>query len=248
MRAEWEQITGAPILDGEQPRYTAEELEALFRALPDDDPRLWVACEIGAELRLGQVARSRRSDVLPSRDGHPLGIVRVHGRGKKLGETVVLDGVQRATLYYHLHHGYLRDLERAYQAGKLADYHLFPGGHLLEWGRSSRHEERNGHVVIALPVAQVANAGRHWTDTGMRKAWRRLELAADVEHVDGRAWYGLRRVQTDRAEDVEQDPRVLRHLGGWKNDETRRRYQQRGRMDLVEKASATRAKIRPGRD
>jgi len=76
---------------------------------------------------------------------------------------------------------------------------------------------------------------------------RTLQELADVKEVKGRNWYGLWRLQTDAAEDVEDDARVLNATGGWKHTETRERYQQEGRAEIDEKARDTRAKIRPKR-
>lgn len=227
LKTEWTEKTGNPVLPPNKPRYSEDENRRLWAALPKADPRLRIAVEIGAELRLGQVPRSRRTDVLPHGE-HEVGKVRVHGRGKKLGETPVLDPSARIALERALTDGYLKDLESAYRAGTIADYFLIPGGKLLKG------------------FAQLKHAGRMWDkDGGLRKAWKKLETAAKIDHVSGRDWYGLRRLSADLAEDVTSDARELNVLGGWSSTKTRENYQQKGRADIAERARDVREKIRP---
>jgi hypothetical protein len=227
MREEWEKITAHPIAAPAKPRYTKEEQVKLWAALPKADPRIRLATNLGAELRLGQLPRSRRSDVEPY-GGHEAGSVRVHGSGKKRGALVVLSEAERAVLVEAMTDGYLSDLEAEYQR-KGTDYYLIPAGKL------------------AKGKARTSNGGRPWGRTGMRKAWRKLEVLAGVAHVEDRNWYGLRRLHADLAEDAETDERVLDKLGGWTDSATRRAYQEQGRTDISEKAAAVRSKIRPAK-
>lgn len=238
MEKEWAQILDAPAPEAAAPRYTEAESRKLWQALPGADPRLHLAMEIGAELRLGQVLRVRRSDVRSDAGGE-LYSVTIHGRGKKLGEVVVLTPEQRAVLAHHLTEGYLREYEAEHQAGRLADYPLFPGGRLRYW--------RDGRKLPS-PVAQEKNAARVATETALAKWWKDLERRAEVKEMAGRRWYGMRRLQSDLAEDVESDARVLNRMGGWKHTATRERYQEKGRTKVQEKAAAARRKIRPGND
>jgi hypothetical protein len=96
------------------------------------DPRTELAVEVGAELRLGQVLRVMRSELdLTARDlapyGTPYGKLKVRGRGKKGGETIVLTLEQRAAIDRSLA-GYLSDLEAQYDPeNKKTDYCLFVG-------------------------------------------------------------------------------------------------------------------------
>src|SRR5687768_16232093 len=131
MRVEWANLTGKASTKPRRARHSPVETEALWAHLYDAqiDPRLSLVVEIGAELRLGQVLRSMRTDVLPY-NGFRFGAVRVHGRGKKLGELVVLTIPQRHAITRAILHGYLADLERAFQAGEIPDYHLIPHGRL----------------------------------------------------------------------------------------------------------------------
>lgn len=229
LHAEWEKITGKPIAPPKKLRYTKEEAARLWKHLPQADARIRLATEIGAELRLGQVVeRTRRSDVAPH-GGHEIGKVQVHGAGKKFGELVILTDDQRAAIVEAVTTGYLADLEEAYQSRKIDDYILITGGYLAG-GR-----------------AQVKNAMKALSKRVVRKFWRELEAKARVPHIDGRGWYGLRRRGADDAEDVESDARVLNRMGGWKNSQTRSRYQEEGRTELSEKAANVRGKIRPKR-
>lgn len=237
MRAEWANITDKPAGRKQKLRHTAAEKGALWAHLYDAqiDPRLSLSVEIGAELRLGQVARTRRTDVRPY-NGFRFGAVEVHGRGKKLGELVVLTMAQRHALTRAITSGYLADLEAAHQAGEVEDYYLFPHGRLRTVvGPRGRRVRR----------AQVKNAGAHLERTHLRKLWHDLEDAAGVPNVKGRGWYGMRRRQSDDAEDVVKDERVLNRLGGWANSETRRRYQAEDRPELLDATRDARAAIRP---
>lgn len=232
MLAEWVKLTGKPISDPKKPRYTKAEYAKLWAALPKADPRVRLAVEIGAELRLGQVVeRTRRSDVVPH-GIHEIGMVIVHGSGKKFGEDVVLNDEQRAGLVEAITTGFLSECERAYKAGEIPDYLLIAGGHLLG--------EKSGN-----PKAQPKNALMTIQKRAMQGYWRELEELADVQHMDGRGWYGVRRRASDDSEDETSDERVLNKMGGWKNSQTRRRYQDAGRTDIAEKAADVRSKIRP---
>lgn len=229
MQGEWQAMTGKPLAPPKRPRYTKEESEKLWAALPKADPRIRVATEIGAELRLGQVVeRTRRSDIQPHR-GHEIGTVRVHGSGKKRGAEVVLTDQPRAVLMEAMASGYLSELEKAYKAGTLPDYLLITGGYFLK-GK-----------------AQVKHAMTALSPRVMRKHWRDLEELAGVEYVPGRGWYGMRRRAADDAEDVSSDARVLNKMGGWTDSKTRSRYQEESRMDVAEKAADVRGRIRPKR-
>lgn len=235
MREEWAAITKRPVTGPAKPRHTRSEQAALWRALPQADPRLRILLEIGAELRLGQVVRSKRSDVIPH-NGFRAGAVRVHGRGKKHGELVVLSMEQRHALLRAMTRGVLADLEAAYQRGTLPDYFLVPGGKL-------RTVKTPRGPVKRVPVERGNSS--YAERTALRKWWAKLERLAGVKPVHGRKWYGLRRLHADMAEDVEKDARVLNLVGGWTDTATREKYQEEGRIDLRERAATVRRQIRP---
>jgi hypothetical protein len=254
MRKEWGEITGegAASAKPKKPRLAPAEVAALFTAAPpravrpadvaandeeEADPRVWLALEIGAELRIGQVRRVRRSHIEAAPDGkEPLYAVDVHGRGKKLGEYVILTEDQRAALRWALEHGYLADLERAYAAGEIADYHLFPTGHfvteLLPDGRAVKRA-RLEHG--AKPIGRRALADQ----------WARLERLAGVAHLPGRLWYGARRRQADAADEANVSPQAKLGLGGWSKESTREGYLEDDRVKRARAAAEARVLIRP---
>lgn len=226
LRAEWAEITKTPIAKPKRPRYTVAEQERLWAALPKADPRLALAVEIGAELRLGQVVRVKRSHIEPHA-GHEIGAVQVYGSGKKRGTLVVLTPAQQSAIVQAMQSGYLSELEAAYRKGKLKDYHLITGGRTKQ-GK-----------------AQIKHADSCLHERTLAALWEELEQLAGVEWIKGRKWYGLRRLHADLAEDVEDDARVNNAMGGWTNTTTRELYQQQGRPEIVERAAVVRAKIRP---
>lgn len=65
-----------------------------------------------------------------------------------------------------------------------------------------------------------------------------------IARVEGRAWYGLRRIMADMAEEVEKDTSVLREITNWKDEATRRRYLKKRNPKKRMKAAVTRGKIR----
>jgi integrase len=234
---EWEKITGETV-EPNRPRHTPDEMRRLFAHCADArvDPRLRLAFDLGGEQRLGQVLVSRRSQlVLPedtARSGADdragqSGILYVRGNGKKKAAPVALTSDQLATVRATLAHGYLAEWEAQRVAGAVADYPLFPSERLLK-GVSRPREN-------ATPLG---------TDAA-RKMFRVLETIAGVESVPGRVFYGVRRVATDVAEDVEKDERVLNSLSGHRDSSTRRLiYQNRERPEILTRAAEVRAIIR----
>jgi integrase len=72
----------------------------------------------------------------------------------------------------------------------------------------------------------------------------RLEEAAGVEHIDGRVFYGLRRVATGLAADLETDDRVLSRLTGHHDSQTRERiYQNREREETEARTARSRREL-----
>ncbi len=82
---------------------------------------------------------------------------------------------------------------------------------------------------------------------GARVAFRQLEAIAKVNHVEGRGWYGLRRIATDLAESATADDRVKDRLGGWQDSDTRKQiYQDRQTDELRAEAAKVRRALRLG--
>lgn len=239
MRTEWEQITGTPTGKPEKPRYTDAESKKLWQALPKADPRIALAMELGAELRIGQVSRVRRSDILP-RAGKRIGLLRVHGRGKKLGETTVLTTEQRHALAFAMLRGHLAEAEAAYRAGEIEDYYLFGGGKL----RRTKPDAK-GRVFLRL---SVQGALRAITRRAFGRQWEKLEGVAGVTHQPGRLWYGMRRLQADKAAALQGvSDRAKNRMGGWSKTSTREGYlEEANERDAIEAAKA-RKMIRPKR-
>jgi integrase len=208
VREEWRIATGRP-REVRRPRHTVEEVAAIFAALPQGDPRLRLLVELAAELRAGQAVLARRSDLHLSGGGFDKGRFHVRGAGKKHGEVVDLHPEVRVLVDEVLSTGYLSEAEAAYRCGKLEDYFLFPAGKLK---RGVMPRERAGNGALSYEA--------------LREMFVVVERLAGVEHVKGRAFYGLRRQATDLAPEFAQDARVLNRLSGHADSATRERIYQ----------------------
>ena len=209
-----------------RPRHTLDEMRKIIAAAPKVDPRLALLLEMGAEYRLGQVIRARRSDVDLER-----GSLTVHGQGKKGGETIMLTAGQLTTVRAALG-GFLRELEAAWVTST-TDYWLFPAGKLL--GRKASEWRMGPGIDI------TRHASREW----VAKNFHQAETAASVDYVKGRGPYGLRRQGVDAAKAAGIGPDGLKAAGGWSstkipNEIYAEETNQRGR----EEARDVRAKTR----
>lgn len=182
-----------------RPRYTVEEYRKLFAAAWQADERYGLLYDLGAEGRLGQVARAMRSHL-----DTETGRLRVIGRGKKQGTVIVCTAAQKANVARVLETGYLAGLEAAYQAGTIADYPLFPGGHFAR-------DKDTGHLVSRAAYATRAPVDR----TAWRKWHERAEALAEIPHVEGRGPYGSRRAGVDAAKALQISREGLQSWGGW---------------------------------
>lgn len=63
LKQEWQTLTGHSV-EAKRPRHSVQEVAAIFDALPQADPRVWLLVELAAELRAGQAVRARRSDLV----------------------------------------------------------------------------------------------------------------------------------------------------------------------------------------
>lgn len=234
-REEWERLTGESTAPTRR-RHTDQELELLTEHLDQAEPRLRLMMLIGMELRLGQVRRAMRShlDLGEGVGAFGLGSLTVAGAGKKKGAHVHLDPEQRAALDYELNLGYLRECEAAYREGRIKDYSLFPQG-----------RTRRG----AIPVRKNDRYLRAVGKSTMNGWFKALEEAAGVPHVDGRAWYGVRRITTDLAPTYTKDTRVLDAMGGWSKGSKMREgiYQDEERDEVARAAADARYRMRQGR-
>jgi hypothetical protein len=164
-------------------RFTREEAAAILDALDDErvEPRLRLAVELGAELRAGQLLRTKRSAVkLEATPYAPHGTVRVDGTKRKPGTTLVLTARQRAVLDQTLS-TVLRAYEAEFVAGRMKDYPLFP----------SKAMCKDGTAKVRIGIKPM-------TTSGIRKPFRKLVTEiAGVKHRPNCAWYGLRRIFAD---------------------------------------------------
>lgn len=246
LKEEWAQRTGKPRTRPHRPRHTVAEYRRIFAALSDPrvDPRIRLAIELAAECRTGQVLRcTRRMLELP--DAAPneyevapvgsLGQIEIPGAGKKHGEVVVLTPEQRRAVDDALA-GYLANYEAALEVGEIEDYYLFPGSKMRMLDASGRRWTRKVRPGVK-PLSR----------DGARVAFRHLEVVASVDHVEGRGWYGLRRIAADLAESATTDDRVKDRLGGWQDSETRKQiYQDRYTDELRAEAAKVRRELRLG--
>jgi integrase len=220
---EWEQITAAPKVERDL-RHTEEEITRIFAVLnhEDVDPRIALALELGAEARLGQVRRLRRSNIdLSPIVAFSLGRLVVEGR-PSLGSGARIPG--RGT------HRLLR------VPGRQA-----PLGHTSKPPAPPRLADDRASG------ASGANRPARQADRTMTDMFHALERVAGVEPGEGRGWYGVRRIATAVFEDYESDERVLNSATGHSSSEMRRkRYQQRNRDKILAKTAVTRRRVLAG--
>jgi len=143
--------------------------------------------------------------------------IEIPGVGKKHGEVVVFTPEQRRAVDDALG-GTSRTTKPAWRAGQIEDYYLFPGSKMRMLDSSGRRWTRKVRAGVQ-PLSR----------DGARLAFRGLEAIAKVEHVEGRGWYGLRRIAADLAESATTDDRVKDRLGGWQDSERANRSTRTGR-------------------
>lgn len=225
LRADWQLLAGQPLPDVRRPRHTEDEMRRILAAAWEVDPRLALALAIGAELRLGQVLRLRRSDVdlgaSPAR-------VRVRGAGRKGGVAVLLTEGQDRALRRELATGYLAALE-----ADGGDFPLFPCGQLTG-GRSGVPRAVERHRT-ANPVGR--RAALDW--------FHEAEQRAGVPTLPGRGWYGMRRASVDGAKSRGISREGLQGLGGWSDTQVPDRIYADQESEAAQlEAARVRAQIR----
>lgn len=230
LREEWTKMTGESTRKS-KPRYSQRELGKIWSALPKADPRVRLALIIGAELRVGQVLRTRRSNLDLSEAGEfDCGRVEIVGRGRKRGTVLDLTPEQRAVIDKALdpESGHLGKLEAAYRGGDREDYPLFP-----------QHVFTGDRTQAPADVPDEVMDRRYFLEL-----FHQLEQRAGVEHKTGRGWYGIRRLATDLAPEYTKDARVLNALGGWTDTKTRENYQHEDNPDDAARAARVRQAYR----
>ncbi len=217
MKEEWRDVTNK-YHEVNKLAHSATDVARMFASLKDADPRLHILLELGAEARLGQVARSMRSHL--SLEGGVLGfgVLTVEGRSNKRGTEIDLTESQQALILDTMRSGYLLDLERHFQAGRLQDYPLFPGKRFTEGVCVAKKLEDGTRGSVVIPPRPV-------TEDGLRGWFKEFEKTLAIPQVKGRGWYGVRRKTADLAEDAVVDPRALNRLTGHADTKSRRGYQ-----------------------
>ncbi len=196
LRSDWTKTTGEDPFDPDRPPYSSEETARIIAALPQADPRLRLAIELGIGYRVGQLANHlTRSGIV---EGGPLGL-RVQFMDAKRERTVRIDLPPRAqrALRHAWQDGHLRELEEAYQAKRIEDYYIAPAGRTLGG------------------ACQVAYADQPMDRTALYRLFLDLERAAGVEHVYKRGWHGLRRAFESLIGEQTADSRVRDMAQGW---------------------------------
>lgn len=228
LKAEWQKLGWRD--RKAQPRHSPEEWGRIIVCLHQADPRLRLAMELGAELRLGQVVRTLRNDLHLDEPGTEFGCIDFPRSGKKSSDTLVLTATERQGLDDVLTWGYLAELEAAWRAKRIANYPLFPARRLVK-----------GFAKLRDDTSKAKPLDR----SGLLKMFHALETVAEVASVPGRGWYGIRRLTSDLAENETQDSRVLDRLQGWQDATTRQKvYQQRNSLRLSAQAAIVRQAIR----
>jgi integrase len=228
MRAFWRGEKGeASTPEPSRPRHTDAQARAIIAKSWDVDPRFGLMMALGAELRLGQVARARRSQLKLEEK-----TFQVFGAGAKQGETIDLTAGQMEAIERALT-TYLAELELPYQ-GEGADYYLFPGGKL----EGKKHGEPH---APARPIDETS----YVIGNTIRKWYREAETLAKVPRIKGRGAYGVRRAAVDHAVGVKVSPAGLKSLGGWSSDEMPRRvYADQENKHGRKEAASVRASFR----
>jgi integrase len=142
-----------------RPRYTREEYRALFTSAWKADERYGLAYALGAEYRIGQLIRAKRSHL-----DRANGRLTIPGSGKKRGSVVLFTPQQRADVERVLSTGYLAGLEAALLAEEITDYALFPGGHFAH--------DADGNLVSRAEYARTSIAVRFAAGIGSRRISR----------------------------------------------------------------------------
>ncbi len=207
-----------------QPRHTVEEMRKILAVAAQVDPRFDLLVQLGAEQRLGQVARARRQDL--DLDAAPARF-RVPGMGHKRGPTLYLTDGQVTAVRRALG-GYLAELEATGE-----DYPLFPQSQLVGGRKGTPHA--TARHLLRRPVG----------DRTIGEWFNAAEQLAGIAHVPGRGYYGMRRAGVDGAKAEGISREGLKEHGGWTDSQVPDQiYADREAAAPREEARAVRARIR----
>lgn len=233
--ADYPLFPAGPLLDGMVSASATESLTLEGASVLSVDERFELAFELGGEQRIGQVIRSTRQRlVMPGVDRRatnrtpPLGVLEPPPARKKSTHPIAFTESQRSRMLDVLEHGYLREYEAAYRAGRLDDYPLFPAERMMRG------------------LAKWRAAPKPLSRDAALKMFHRLEAVAGVDPIEGRGWYGVRRIASDLVEDMTSDERVQNAVMANTKDVRRGHYQQKHRPAILARASQTRERMRTG--
>jgi integrase len=225
LRNDWLELSGERSVPApNRPRHTLEEMRQILLAARAVDPRFHLLMVLGAEVRLGQVVRCRRSDLDLAK-----GLLTVHGRRGKRGVLVELTAGQRQVAREAVTTGYLRELERI-----APDYPLFPAGQ-MPGGRKGD----DAHAVARHLEAEPVNRKT------IHEWFHAAEVVAKVPSVAGRAAYGVKRAAVDAVKAAGISREGLMAHAGWTDTQMADRvYADQQAEHARHEAAAMRAKIR----
>jgi hypothetical protein len=193
----WEKATGTRHVV-ERPRHHIDEARSMVGCRSEADKRvkLWFSTAYGA--RGGQVRRVMRASVDLTPDDATHGRFFIPGVGrKKPGSWVDVDA--RGVAEFELAFGtWLRRFEEAYRDGSLRNYPVYPEG---EFGWSDVPDDELGAI-------------RPISESFLGELYDSWEAAAGVQKVEGRRWYGHRRLFKTLSQKHETDRRVLDRIMG----------------------------------
>jgi hypothetical protein len=120
----------------------------------------------------------------------PHGVLRPPSARKTRSQPIALTEAQRGWVMNVLKHGYLREYEAAYRAGRISNYPLLPSERMVRG------------------LAKWRDTPRPLSRDAALEMFYHLEAVAGVEHEPGRGWNGVRRIAADLVEYLETDERV----------------------------------------
>lgn len=214
-----------------KPRYSAEEARKLIetRHHPDLDPRwaLFLALMDDSGRRGVSIRRLKRSDLgyvpqdmaPPPPEVAPYGWLWFRGTKGQKGAPVPLTEFQRGEMDLALV-TWLRDLEEAYEAGRIQDYQLIPGEYFPDSG-VFRVDQAGVHKPLAY------NTSKNWI--------HRAEEKAGIPHVAGRALHGIRRHWVDLTR-TGLGIEGAQFAGDWSSRETVESYAEEMKYDVRDAA------------
>lgn len=225
VRRIWEADTKSEVREG-RPRHELAEAQRLHANLRKGDLRLKLLEEVAFGTRLGQARLLTRRDVNLVPDAIALGTVNIRGGSKrKRGTAIDLDSRSRLAVDEALS-TWLAPWEAAFQAGKLENYYLIPA-------ESADDIESGMPLPVSAPISE----------SHLGSLWDALEATAGLPKVEGRRWYGIRRLFRDLAASETTDTRVLDRLMGHNSRGTGGIYEDKQDPTVRRRAMEVRAVI-----